>query len=238
MIVAPGHVGGERERGQHDRHGAAQPGPGDERLLRPRHAEPDRGWRAPTAAGPRSSSAPPISSAGPSASTSRCGRDQQAEQHEQPDLGQRGHALGEADAGRAVRQRRRCRAPARTGRRRRSPTCAPATPRRTRARRARGWPAGRSPASGSASAAQQLHAAEPDRHADHGAADQLADHLDDRRATRARVAPPVSRSASAATSRITGASLSPLSASSAAAMPPRAAAAGAAWRRPRPRRWS
>ena len=32
-------------------------------------------------------------------------RDQQAEQHEQPDLGERGHALGEADAGRPVRQR-------------------------------------------------------------------------------------------------------------------------------------
>ena len=52
-----------------------------------------------------SSSAPPTSSAGPERVGQARRRGEQAEQHEQADLGERGHALGEADAGRAVRQR-------------------------------------------------------------------------------------------------------------------------------------
>ncbi len=38
-IPAAGHTGDDRERGEHDRHSAAQPGPGDEGLFAPRSAE-------------------------------------------------------------------------------------------------------------------------------------------------------------------------------------------------------
>ena len=139
-----GHVRGERERGQHDRDGAAQAGPGDERLLAPRHAEPHQAGQHRQR--PRHQQQRAADEHGrPDRVDQPVRRGEQPEQHEQPDLGQGGHPLGEPDARGPVRQRRVARAPGRTGRPPRSRTCAPATPRRTRARTARAWPADRSP---------------------------------------------------------------------------------------------
>ena len=94
----------------------------------------------------------------------RPGETQQPEHHEQPDLGQPGHALGERPGGRPVRQLgvaedQRRDVDRGEARRRARPRC-----RRTRARSGTAPPAGRGP-SRQRGAAQQPGAAEPDHQA-------------------------------------------------------------------------
>ena len=165
-----------------------------------------------------SSSAPPTTSAGPSASPEP-GRARPA--------GRAGRT-GRSGRGRPCPRRTRCsprgaaaarcRGRGRRGRPPRSRTCARATPRRTPARTARAWPAGRSRPAAARRGAAAAAPPNADRHADDRAADQLAHDLDADEPPRLRCSPPVRCSASAVTSRITGASLSPLSASRAAAI--------------------
>ncbi len=105
-------------------------------------------------------------------------RDQQAEEHEQADLGEPAQALGERAGGGPVRQARRWPAPAPRGRRPGSRWRARRRPRRTPPCRARRWPAGtaRRPAA-RAGAARRAEPADrqPERQADRELEDQLAD---------------------------------------------------------------
>ena len=80
---------------------------------RQRHPEPGRATTSTDSGRASSSSTAPTTSAGSSAAASRLGLSQQPEQHEQPDLGEPGQPLGEAQGGRAGAAAARCRAPAR-----------------------------------------------------------------------------------------------------------------------------
>ena len=90
---------------EHDRYGAAQPGPGDERQLAPAASgattaltSTDSGRATKVSISPATTASTTISQ------VIRLGREQQAEHDEQPDLGQPGEALGEGPGGGAVRQ--------------------------------------------------------------------------------------------------------------------------------------
>ena len=128
MNVRPGHLRGQREGRQHDRDGAAQSRPGDERLLRPRHAEPHEAGEHRQRPGHQQQR--PADRPARARARRAAGRGRPADPSSTNSPIWASEAMPSANpmlAG-AVRQRRRCPAPARTGRPRRSPTCAPATP--------------------------------------------------------------------------------------------------------------
>ena len=104
IVLVAGH------RREHDRHRAAQPGPGQEhRSLGRRDARTSGSWngssdRNTDSGRATSSSTRPMPRAGRIDGPSSAGRREQPEHHEQPDLGQPAHALDEAAGRRAVRQ--------------------------------------------------------------------------------------------------------------------------------------
>ena len=134
QVVRALDVGGERDRGEDDRHRTAQSGPAQEDLLAPRPAEPDARSPRSTAAAPRTSGARRQRARSTRASPRTC-REWRA-----------GRASRTARSGPASRRPRRtsgspggaaarcCRARARRGRRRRTRSRGRRRPRRTPAR--------------------------------------------------------------------------------------------------------
>ena len=84
------HGGAHRDRRQHDRHRAAQPGPGQEGLLAPGHPERQAWTPVQRPGGPAAISTRPTTSAGQICAGSRDGEASRPEHHEQADLGEPG----------------------------------------------------------------------------------------------------------------------------------------------------
>jgi hypothetical protein len=168
-------VGADRDRGQHDRHRAAQAGPGKERLLPPGHAQRQRGGEHRGGAG-EEHQRHAHHDGGQDLRGQPSRGVQQAEHDEQPDLGEPADSLGEAAGGRAVRQMGVAEhyrgnvdreETARLGLRR-----GPVARDDQRQHRDRVQAGGRQ-----RHPAQGQRAEHPDRQADGGAPDQLPDHL-------------------------------------------------------------
>ena len=180
--VAPRHPAGQRDGREHDRHGAAQPGPGQERLLAPR-ARRNHETLASTASGRASSTQHQAErERGQDLAGQPGGVGQQPEQHEQADLGDPAQRLGEtADGGRRAAGAR-CPGPARRGTRRGSPSRAGRrgpVRRDGQAEHRDRVEAGRR----QGHAAQQQGAGQPDRQADRRADGQLEHRLAEQHAT-------------------------------------------------------
>ena len=157
--VAARHARHHREGGQHDRHRAAQPGPGHERLLAARGpGTATRQASTDERAGPGAAGPAPIDAARAGARrAARSGSTSRPEHDEQADLRQPAGALGEGPGGRAGAAAPRCRGRARPGRRRGSRWRAPPRPRRTRCTPRPSVASGYSPAGGQRDAAQRGH---------------------------------------------------------------------------------
>ena len=171
-----------------------------------------RAQRAPTSGRATSVSTRPATSAGRIAAGQPAGDGQQAEQHEQADLGEPGQPLGEARAPSRGAGAGTSRAAPRRRRPRGSRWRARARPRRSasddqRQRR----PAGRARPRAARRAAAASGRASPTSVADHGAGDELVD--DEQPDLPRRVVRPTRRTRPATTTTTAGASLSPDSAS-------------------------